>query len=256
MTEFVVPSEEAPRDVYRAEFSRDESSGWPKGTVSVYRKGEESPIFEYSRNYALMKTFEPFRQLRNGVWSDYALISQRYTKLDVLDLQTGTVIATEEPSDMMLSRAQALKDKYYADKPEVTARSLAESAGFCPVEFYVPDWREVHDGSILPGDQYWDDYDGLPTGEFGIYSGCVWGDDSSWKVRYIDLSRISEGIVTTDERFGYVELFHGLSLRESASYLPSSDAVEIAMQVSFNRTSGLADAWIRDGIRWTEKAAD
>jgi hypothetical protein len=45
-----------------------------------------------------------------------------------------------------------------------------------------------------------------PTGEFGFVWGCVWGDDSSWKVQCLDLRRIREGVISRDERFGYVEI--------------------------------------------------
>jgi hypothetical protein len=41
---------------------------------------------------------------------------------------------------------------------------------------------------------------------FGFVSGCVWGDDSSWKLQYLDLSRAAEGILRREERFGYLEL--------------------------------------------------
>lgn len=34
------------------------------------------------------------------------------------------------------------------------------------------------------------DHDELPKGDFGFVWGCIWGDDSSWKVQYLDLSRI------------------------------------------------------------------
>ena len=36
--------------------------------------------------------------------------------------------------------------------------------------------------------------------------GCVWGDDSSWKVQYLDLTGIQDGVIRRDERFGYAEL--------------------------------------------------
>ena len=51
--------------------------------------------------------------------------------------------------------------------------------------------------------------------DFGFVSGCVWGDDSSWKIQYLDLSRIEEGIVKRDERFGYIELPPSLSLKKA-----------------------------------------
>jgi len=59
--------------------------------------------------------------------------------------------------------------------------------GFCPVAFWV-----------------------APDAAFGLVSGCIWGDDSSWKLRYIDLSKVSEGKLDISDRFGYVELADSL----------------------------------------------
>jgi len=121
-----------------------------------------------------LKTFEPFRQGSR----ELALISRSYTQTAVLDLASGEVIA-EEPAD---------------------------SGGFCPVGFYVPDWWDLHNASVFPGSEHWRaDYE-WPTGDFGFVWGCEWGDDSSWKVQYLDLSDVQRGVVRRDERFGYVEL--------------------------------------------------
>jgi hypothetical protein len=72
------------------------------------------------------------------------------------------------------------------------------SHGFCPVEFFVPyDPARGIDGSI------------------GFVAGCVWGDDSSWKVQFLDLSRVADGVVAREERFGYLELEDGVSLADA-----------------------------------------
>jgi hypothetical protein len=63
---------------------------------------------------------------------------------------------------------------------------------FCPVEYYVPYTFE-------------DESDGL-EGKFGFVAGCIWGDDSSYKLQYLDLSQIEEGIITRDDHFGYFVL--------------------------------------------------
>ncbi len=52
----------------------------------------------------------------------------------------------------------------------------------------------------------WRKYYEQPSGQYGFVFGCVWGDDSSMKVQYLDLSRITEGILVRDDRFGYVEM--------------------------------------------------
>jgi hypothetical protein len=50
---------------------------------------------------------------------------------------------------------------------------------------------------------------------FGFIAGCIWGDDSAWKVQFLDLSKASKGVVGRDERFGYLELPKGISLRQA-----------------------------------------
>ena len=81
--------------------------------------------------------------------------------------------------------------------------------GFCPAEFYVPDIS-----GVIFRDYYDPENDSEQTqyflGNYAFYSGCLWGDDTDWKLRYIDLSRISEGIVVADDRYGYVPLMHDL----------------------------------------------
>jgi len=89
---------------------------------------------------------------------------------------------------------------------EVIAQEEAKSHGFCPVGYKVPfsDNEEAGRG------------DGL-NGQFGFVSGCVWGDDCSWKLQYLDLSRIDEGIIQRDDRFGYVELPRDVDLKHAIS---------------------------------------
>ena len=67
------------------------------------------------------------------------------------------------------------------------------SHGFCPVDYYVP---YDHPDVLAAGD----------AGRFGFVAGCIWGDDSSWKIQYLDLSDASRGIVVRKEMFGYVAM--------------------------------------------------
>lgn len=143
----------------------------------------EQVVAEYDRNYSMLQTFEPFRQ--DG--RDFALISPHYAATSVLDLQTGALIAAEAP----------------------------DPGGFCPVGLYVPDWWDLHDGTQLfagslsesPRRVRWRSLDHeWPTGKFGFVWGCVWGDDSSWKVQCLDLSHVQNGVISRDDRFGYVRL--------------------------------------------------
>jgi hypothetical protein len=43
----------------------------------------------------------------------------------------------------------------------------------------------------------------------------MWGDESTWKVQYLDLSRAQEGILHRDDRFGYIELPSGMTLAQA-----------------------------------------
>jgi hypothetical protein len=179
-TDFEIPPRPKPRDRYFVRGTRkDYGPATVAGTVvEVFRRagagGEPEKLREYERNYGLLHTFEPFRQ--GG--REFALISPLYVGTSVLELATGRVIAAEPVSP----------------------------TGFCPVGFYVPDWWDVHDGSVIPGSERWTTDSEWPTGEFGFVWGCVWGDDSSWKVQCLDLTGIQDGVIRRDERFGYVEL--------------------------------------------------
>lgn len=171
---FEFPPLPKPRDRYTARVATEKKPGsWPTSHVKVM--DGEAIIAAYDRNYGMLGTFEPFRQGDR----DFALISPHYTATSVMDLGTGEIIAAEEP----------------------------DAHGFCPVGFYVPDWHDIHDGTVLPGSMHWRPADHeWPSGDFGFLWGCIWGDDSSWKVQYLDLSGIQQGDLRRDERFGYVKL--------------------------------------------------
>jgi len=183
--DFEIPSQPKPRDKYvvKGRPKPNRPGTWDSTIVEVFRRtsssGDLEKICEYERNYSLLRTFEPFRQGDR----DFALISHDYIKTSVLDLESGSVIAEE----IYESEAQAL-------------------GGFCPVGFYVPDWWDAHDGSLIPGSENWNADHEWPNGDFGFVWGCQWGDDSSWKVQYLDLSRVQQGVVRREERFGYLEL--------------------------------------------------
>jgi hypothetical protein len=74
-----------------------------------------------------------------------------------------------------------------------------DTFGFCPVEFFVPD-----------------------EGMFGFLSGCIWGDDSSWKLKCIDLRELEQNKITIFEPFGYCPL-GGNTIRESIQWFYYDD---------------------------------
>lgn len=221
---FVVPPSEPIRELYTISFEKKETrpGAWNYNTVTIHKNnanGTVENVYTYERKYSSMfNTFEPFRQLRDGVWKDYALISSDYTRFEVVDLQAGVVIA-QEPYPVVTQRQydQWANSGWESFCEKHPVGSPLPNAAFCPVDFYVPDFNS----RFTPDSPYrvfshgerkflYDEEElNAYSGEFALYSGCVWGDDSSYKLRYIDLSRISEGFVTSDERFGYIELANG-----------------------------------------------
>jgi hypothetical protein len=112
------------------------------------------------------------------------------------------------------------EDRWFAlYAPEYTATRIMElpscrdlggedppsGQGFCPIDYYVPyDDPDV----VAAGD----------AGRFGFVAGCIWGDDSSWKIQYLDLSKAASGIVVRKEMFGYVAMpSKALRLRDCVS---------------------------------------
>src|SRR3989344_8711209 len=145
---------------------------WNYLNVDIYYAGGETDLMvgSYVRNYPnLYKTFQPFS--KDG--KEYALYSPKYTATRVMELPTCTDVAGEEPN----------------------------SAGFCPVEYYIPE-RNNEDTN------------------FGFVSGCYWGDDTSWKVQFLDLSAIEKGVLKRDDRFRHLELPPRVSLKDAITISP------------------------------------
>lgn len=152
--------------------------------------------YMYSSESAVWNTVHPFEH--QGRW--YVTYSSAYTRLSVFNIT----------------------DQYEAWTDEGGA------GGFCPVAVAIPwkhtDVRPEHERSHnltmwswLPriGDQYEGDASfRASAADFGFYSGCIWGDDSSWKLRYLDFSRLSEGIVVASDAFGYIPLPTSMTIQD------------------------------------------
>lgn len=244
--------------VYTAEQNREIDNGtgkWKSSNVIVKKNGEQ--IYEFVRHYSFSREFEPFRQLQGDRWHDYALISSAYTTFQVLDLESGEVVATRPYP------TKVIPDEWFTEMPQafepgkwLEGKKPGDSyqqEGFCPVEFYVPDPFEDYYGGDEGGPEEYRYYEYFneevreASGQFGFYSGCIWGDDSSWKLRGIDLSRIAEGVVTDDERFGYWELPAG-RLKDNVNW----EYKIISAWIHVNMQTGKASHYTRDGINWTE----
>ena len=205
---FRFPSLPQPRDMFSVREKHIETNDTL--SVDILNQADEV-VARYERNYpSLMRTFEPFRQGEKL----FALISVDYTATSVIDLATGQIVAAEEP----------------------------QSNGFCPVGFYVPDWWDVNDGSILPGSSRWSDDLEYPKGNFGFVWGCIWGDDSSWKIQHLNLTGIQRGEIKRDERFGYIELATDPKLHPKefieCSFYRGRSTVHLKTHQSFDLPSG------------------
>jgi hypothetical protein len=272
------------RDIYTAiPEVVSEPESWEKVRISVYRnevEGTKTKIAEYGRNYSMLDTFEPFRQLRDGIWHDYALVSDRYTRLAVLDLATGTIAATESYPAATEDYVEMVKK--HNPKSTISVGDPIPGSGFCPAAFYVPDFfddfKSAHyatdeemekdiksttdaltcvEGSEADrrfAEEWSAEYLWSSSGQWGVYAGCVWGDDSSYKLRYVDLSKVSEGVVTTDDRFGYVELPEG-KLKELVTLEAESKRIIVSVPVRFDVSTGKAPffSYMSDYINWDKK---
>lgn len=193
---------------------------WHGLRVGVFRRedGADVQVGEYERNYpSLLRTFAPFRVADR----ELALYSPDYTCTRLLELPSCRDIGGEEP----------------------------DGGGFCPVDFFVPYFIDleyrVDDQPprrfrrqmpaaedlgartitrTLPATaqrqerlehQRYTPLGKLTYHPFGFMAGCIWGDDSSWKLQYLDLSKAADGILRREERFGYVELPDGLPLEKA-----------------------------------------
>lgn len=181
--EIDISPEEQHLSRYRVEAEPVKTKGGDWLDVTIYFDADK--IGSYQRHYStLFNTFVPFIQRHGDEIKEYALFSDDYTRTAVMELPSCRVVA-QEPGGAL---------------------------GFCPVDFYVPyespyGWGEE---DIKGGAEF----EGIP-GHFGFVAGCHWGDDTSWKVEYLDLSRISEGILTRSQPFGYHELPRDVALKDA-----------------------------------------
>lgn len=196
---------------------------WNTLEVAVFQaeKDGKKQIGRYKRNYSeLYNTFVPFTQ--NG--KDYALYSPDYTGTRIMELPSCRDIGGE------------------GRNPN----------GFCPVDFFVPIYRKAKCRFKLPKNEkehekeIWLTEDAcfgeteladLPeispvtSFDFGFVAGCIWGDDSNWKIQYLDLSKASEGTLKRDARFGYIHLPANMKLKDAINlndWEPECPTIKIA----------------------------
>jgi hypothetical protein len=220
---------------------------WNYTNVNILERATEKIIGSYQRNYSNMfRTFYPF--FLKEKW--YALYSPNYTGTRIMSLPDCKDIGGEEknangfcPVDFHVPESFYFKFKHYDDCKSLTSSEKCDcSSRFvhrygCPfnsdtkVENKSCICNEEHD--IAFNQQY--KTVAVPR-VHGFVAGCVWGDDSSYKIQYLDLSRADEGIIKRDNRFGYIELPRGMDLNSAINFEVDDDYIflDIAISKHFN----------------------
>lgn len=235
------------------------NKGWAKTHVKVFDRNSSTtePIYEYDRNYSMLKTFDPFRVWddEKETWRHMALISPSYMNFEVLDLDENIIIAKKLPTLLSKEKAESL-NKSYIEKglePPYTEGQNISSWNFCPSEFHVPDVYDILDDNDIKELQeaistkkdldFWQEWmnNFINRRTFAFEAGCVWGDDWSYKVQAIDLTKILQGEVQDDDRFGYLILQGDLKNIYNQNYFDDEDYISLELSVpimfQFDRTN-------------------
>lgn len=176
---------------------------WGSTKVIVFR--DTLPIGEYIRNYPTHSesTFYPFNI--DGQW--FALYSTHYTATRIMKIHENRI------------------EDWCGEDPA--------SNGFCPIEFYVPKYShsrytpkaenlDAFDMYTFDNEEGYIEELNIPEFieeryvNFGFLAGCVWGDDTGLKLKFIDLSKILDKQLLITYRFGDWAL-PGLKLNQCIS---------------------------------------
>jgi len=217
---------------------------WNSTVVEIFMDGVR--IGGYVRNYPghAEATFEPF--MLEGRW--YALYSPDYTTTRVMSLPECADIGGEErdacgfcPVELYVPAYRLFGFDMRHDhragqrvEPHVERHHTVlwpwEASDIAEAEARIA--REAAEGPGAPPSPSFNydltDWRWCP---FGFVAGCVWGDDSSWKIEMLDLSRAAEGVLSRKARFGYVEMPTAMRLREAVDlslWRPGFDRVGVS----------------------------
>jgi hypothetical protein len=152
--------------------------------------------------------------------------------------------------------------KLHEDRIEDWCGEDPKGNGFCPVEYYIPTYIQSKDSYIIKEekteyDNYFVDCDysneefeiefnspnfiSLNNCNFGFLCGCIWGDDTSWKLRHIDLLKVPGKILEITDKFGYCQLPSDLTLKQCIhmnSWEPDNNWIRITRAEFFNLKTG------------------
>jgi hypothetical protein len=186
---------------------------WGHSEISVfYAKGGlfNRRLGGYTRNYPGhgLGTWYPFSH--GG--KDYALYSRDYTSTRIMELPSCRDIGGEEPA----------------------------AWGFCPVEYCIPEIVYFEKQPIPEKPDSFHYHIKKAPSEVAFVAGCIFGDDSSWKIQCFDLSQVESGFITRDERFGYVAMPKGVSLQDAVSLKRSEETGTVIATLAIMQTFELA----------------
>ena len=201
---------------------------WKGLKIGVFKveNNVEKQVGEYERNYSsLFNTFFHFQQ--NG--KDFALYSPDYTVTRVMELPTCKDIGGEEPNSYGFCPVDYFIPTYIEQEITSVTKGSMGTKNTEIKKMRVNNPQEI----VLTEFANTTPFTNFNTGEecetvvtyrpltsllyssFGFVAGCIWGDDSSWKIQYLDLSEAEKGIIRREERFGYLELAENQTLKES-----------------------------------------
>lgn len=150
---------------------------WNYSMYEIFK--DNISIGKLYRNYCgYKKVFQPC--IIDGKW--YFLFSESYTQMSI-----------------------------YNENLEKINNTKSE---FCPIDVYVPRFKidSVTSEYVSDNDEFYDvtknDSEPFYT-NFAFISGCHWGDDTTMKIRVIDLSDIENEFNDTEE-YGYLEISYDL----------------------------------------------
>jgi len=229
---------------------------WEGARIGVFR--DEEQIGEYERNYEMLyNTFVPFSLHGN----DFALYSPNYTATRIMELPSCKDIGGEEPSPSGFCPVDYFVPAYIEQEwtgtssygPEKTKVQRVNKPVEKDLTERTEDFRRINPSNgeeIFISDRY-RPLTPLMFYPFGFIAGCYWGDDSSWKVQYLDLSEAEKGILKRDERFGYIELPRGVELKDAIDlYVYGRDENDYSNYIRINivqrydlRTGEIPDPW-------------
>lgn len=227
---------------------------WHYTLVGIYEKEVDEnknilrdiKVGEYQRNYSSIGPFYAFK--KGEKW--YALYSKNYMYTRVMSLPDCTDLGGEDDSNVEY-KDHFCPMEYYV--PEIfqddgtvkkTYREVSETIT-TPYDFknkvkkflndkfgfnfrYFVSQKTIYVSDTLPPEEAkklkekedkdfraWLDTCEMRFANFGFVGGCMWGDDGSMKLQFLDLREVDKGIIKRDERFGYRDLPRNCDLKSS-----------------------------------------